>query len=110
MSWLDEEQAKLKTEMPIENQYPEPLILKPNVIVTITIDFSMPFKVWDDGEGKVKSIIPVMENGKPKTFWLNKRNPLYHQIIEAGRNGQTVFKILQTGDKKDTRYSIVKDA
>ncbi len=109
MSWLDEEQEKLKAESPTET-YPEALKLLPNIITKISIDFSVPFKNWTDRDGKVKAIIPITEKGIIKTFWLNKKNPLYHQLIEAGRKGQKDFAILQSGDKKETKYSIIKEA
>ena len=108
-NWMDEELNLLRADLP--QTYPNPLKLKPNVITTIVIDFTAPFEVWTDREDdtKIKAIIPCWENEEPKTFWLNKKNPIYHQILQAGKEGQRTFKILQTGDKGDTRYTLIKE-
>jgi hypothetical protein len=106
LSWIDEE---LKTpNKPTYEQMPS-LKLQPNKITEIEIDFSSPFKKWIDKNAKItKAIIPVRTvAGEKMIFWLNTRNPLYHQLCEKGKTGQTKFKIVQTGTQADTRYNLV---
>ncbi len=86
------------------------LVLEENKLKEITIDFSQTFPSWTDNEsGKIKKIIPVTVNGHKMSWWLNVRNPIYADILRRGTEGQTVFKILQTGDKQKTKYSIVEE-
>lgn len=74
----------------------------------MTVDFSKPFEKWIDNENNaIKKIIPVRVGEVNLVWWLNVKNPVYHQIIEKGSEGQTVFKVLQTGNKKTTKYILV---
>ena len=79
--------------------------------IEIDVDFSKPFHKWtDDSDIKkpiMKAIIPITSAGVKMNLWLNIKNPLYPQLINAGRNGQTHFKIHTEGKMKDTKYSIV---
>lgn len=105
-NWLTEE-IKASTSGITYETLPA-LKLVPNKIAELTIDFSKPFPTWTDPVNKnVKAIIPVVFNGEKLSFWLNKRNPLYHQLLELGSKGQTKFKVLQTGTQKETRYNLV---
>ena len=106
-NWLDEE---LKNTNIFDGEEKLPAIKFPeNEIVEIDIDFSKKFNVYHDEENKsVKKIIPIVCKGEKMIWWLNTSNPTYREILEAGKKGQTHFKILRTGQMKKTRYSLVK--
>lgn len=108
-SWLDEEAKQFSTNTTYE-ELPS-LKLQPNVIAELAIDFSKPFQEWkgeQNGKTIVKKILPVTLSGTKMNWWLNIRNPIYKDIIQAGKTGQTVFKILQTGSQAQTKYVLVK--
>jgi len=110
INWLEEESKKLT--IPTEYEELPALKLIPNVIAEITIDFSKPFNEWispeEQGKRTTKKIIPVVVNGNRMNWWLNVKNPVYREVITAGKTGQTVFKVLQTGTQKNTKYVLVK--
>ena len=108
--WLEEEQKKMD-EQSTEDFLPA-LKIPSGTPITIDVDFSKPFGEWES-EGKFKALIPVsIEDGTGKserfTFWLNKRNPLYKEIIQKGRTGQTKFSFVKTGSQSDTKFIILK--
>src|SRR3990167_10010396 len=109
-NWIDEEIANA-TLPPKYEQLPA-LKLQPNKLVEIDIDISKPFEMWNGSDSKGKSvtkkIIPVTFNGQRMNFWLNVKNPLYRELLEKIKKGQTKFKILQTGMQADTRYNLVE--
>jgi len=79
-------------------------------VTTITVDFSNPFQKWTGEQGNktvTKAIIPVMHNNEKKNWWLNTRNPVYREILKLATEGQSTFKILQTGTQANTKYSII---
>ena len=105
-SWIEEELKQLQTPTNFETL--PALKLQPNKLAEIEVDISKPFGQWIDPTSKaVKAIIPVTFQGQKLNFWLNKRNPLYHQLMDKAKTGITKFKILQTGTQKDTRYNLV---
>jgi hypothetical protein len=107
--WLGEEVKQL-TEHKDYEELPS-LKLIPNVITEITIDFSKPFEKWiGDNNGKpvTKKIVPVLLNGNKMNWWLNIKNPVYADVIKLGSQGQTIFKVLQTGTQANTKYVLVK--
>lgn len=111
INWLKEEAQKLT--QPTEYEQLPPLKLVPNVIAEFSVDVSKPWNDWreKDEKGVVithKKIIPVVCNGTRLAWWVNVKNPIYREIVNATLNGQTQFKIMQTGTKKETRYNIVK--
>ena len=109
INWLDEE-LKIVKETSFDGERKPALQLEENKTITITIDFSKPFEKWFDTENDaVKKIIPVRVGEVDLIWWLNVKNPIYHKIIELGSKGQTVFKVLQTGNKKTTKYILVED-
>ena len=78
----------------------------------MTIDFSVPFQKWEDKEeGKVtvKKILPVKVGEVELVWWLNVKNPIYGEIIKKGAEGQTVFRVMQTGTQKNTKYNLVEE-
>ena len=108
-TWLTEEVKTLTSRADYE-ELPS-LKLTPNVVTEITIDFSKPFDMWSgDNNGKpvTKKIIPVMLNGIKMNWWMNVKNPIYADLIRLGSEGQTTFKVLQTGTQANTKYVLVK--
>ncbi len=106
-NWLDDELTEVK-ENSFDGERKPALVLEENKTIEMTIDFSKPFEKWVDNENDaLKKIIPVRVGEVDLVWWLNVKNPVYHQIIEKGSKGQTVFKVLQTGNKKTTKYILV---
>jgi len=109
LTWLDEELANTQQQANFEELPSMKFVEKK--ITEIEIDFCKPFDSWNgeqSGKQVTKKIIPIIHNGERKNWWMNVRNPVYHEIIEKGIAGQTKFKILQTGTQASTRYSIVE--
>lgn len=109
LNWLDEE-LKSTTTPTTEYEKLETLKLEDGKIVTFKIDFSQPFKKWtktENGKTVTKAIIPVAHKDVKKNLWLNVKNPLYHELCEAGKKGQVEFKVSTTGTQNNTRYKIV---
>lgn len=110
-NWLEVEAGTLNTNSNFE-KLPAMKFLEENKIEEITIDFSKPFDKYTDTSNPkkniVKAIIPVMHNGERKIWWLNKANPTYKLLIEAGKKKQTLFKITRTGNQQDTKYNLLK--
>ena len=110
-NWLQQEQQELEANK-FDGEVLPSLKLEENKITTVQIDFSKEFEKWVDNTKNppvIKKIIPVMHEGVKKNFWFNFKNPVYREIINAGSNGVTTFKILQTGNGAHTRYNLVKD-
>ena len=106
-NWLTEELEEVK-QSSFDGERKPALQLEENKIVEMTIDFTNPFEKWIDNENNtIKKIVPVKVGEVELVWWLNIKNPIYHQIIEKGAAGQTVFKVLQTGNKKTTKYNLV---
>ncbi len=106
-NWLADELKEVK-ENSFDGDRKPALVLEENKTIEMTIDFSKAFEKWVDTENNaVKKIIPVRVGEADLVWWLNVKNPVYHQVIEKGSEGQTVFKVLQTGNKKTTKYILV---
>lgn len=108
-NWLDKE-AEQFTQRTDYEELPS-LKLTPNVIAEVTIDFSSPFKEWKgetNGKTITKKIVPVTLAGQRMNWWLNVKNPVYKEIITAGKSGIKQFKVLQTGTQQNTKYVLVK--
>lgn len=111
IEWIDVELNQLAVQ-PTGGKFERlpALQIEEQKIATITIDFLKPFEKWEDpSSGVVKKIIPVMHNNEKKVFWVNVKNPVYREIIEAGKAGQKTFRILRTGQQKGTRYTLIKE-
>jgi len=107
--WIAEEVENTKPTKEFEEK--PSLQLKPNVIADIEIDFTVPFEVWTGEQGGktiTKKIVPLTYEKVKLNWWLNVRNPIYREIMLLAKEGQTIFKILQTGEKANTRYVLVK--
>lgn len=108
-TWLEKELEEVK-ESSFDGERKPALQLEENKTITMTIDFSQPFEKWKDTENDaIKKIMPIKVGEVELVWWLNIKNPIYHKIIEKGSEGQTVFKVLQTGNKKTTKYILVED-
>lgn len=110
-NWLEEEAKKLV--QPTQYEELPSLKLQNNVVTEFEVDFSKPFRDFleKDEKGvilKTTKIIPVINNGNRMNFWLNVKNPIYREIITAGKTGQTQFKVLRTGTQDKTKYVLVK--
>ena len=108
-SWLEVE-AEQFTQHTDYEELPS-LKLQPNVIAELTIDFSKPFQEWkgeQNGKTITKKIVPVTLAGTKMNWWLNIKNPIYREVINAGKAGQKVIKVLQTGTQANTKYVLVK--
>jgi len=109
-SWIKEELEELEENSPFDGERKPALQLEENKPVKMKIDFSEPFKKWVDTENNtVKKIVPVHVGAVDLVWWLNVKNPIYKQIMEKGADGQTEFTVLQTGNKKTTKYILVED-
>lgn len=109
-NWLEDEAKGLTSNLATYENLPS-LKLTPNVITEIDIDFSKPFEKWNgenNGKPVTKKIIPITFTGKKMYWWLNVKNPVYKEIIEAGKNGITHFKVMQTGSREQTKYVLCK--
>jgi len=108
-NWLAKELENVK-ETSFDGERKPALKLEENKIASLTIDFSAPFESWKDTENdSVKKIIPVRVGEADLVWWLNVKNPIYHKVIELGSKGQTQFKVLQTGNQKNTKYTLVEE-
>ena len=105
--WLAKEEETFTQSKPKDYEELPSIQLVQDDIVEIDIDFSKPFQKWHDVKNDVmKAIIPVTQDTKRRLWWLNIKNPVYAEIIRAGRTGQTHFKILQIGTAKLTKYKL----
>lgn len=108
-NWLNEEFDELDKQTNFEGEKLPSLQFEENKVVKFVIDFSEKFQQYHDEPNKcVKAIIPVTHDGEKKILWLNKKNPLYKDLIHKGKDGQTEFSVIQTGSKANTKYSLVK--
>lgn len=108
INWLEEELEQTKSSS-FDNERLPALKLEENKIALIEIDFITPFDTWKSDDGAVKKIIPVTFKGEKLVWWLNVRNPIYHQLLQRGLKGQKIFKVLQTGNKNTTKYTLIED-
>jgi len=108
-NWLAKEVEESKTNAFDEDRKPA-LKLEENKVTTIDVDFTEPFQKWEDSENHtVKKIIPCKVGSDEFVWWLNVKNPIYHQIVELGLTGVKTFKVLQTGSKQNTKYTLVTE-
>ncbi|GAF70136.1 unnamed protein product [marine sediment metagenome] len=107
--WLNEEAEKLK-ENAFDGEHKPALKLEENKIVKMTIDFSEEFRKWvDPDNGNIKKIVPVKVGEVELVWWLNVKNPIYGEIIKKGAEGQTEFRVMQTGSQASTKYNLVEE-
>lgn len=110
IDWIEKEAEELNKQATFDGDKLPALQFEENKVVKFGVDFSEPFKEYHDQENKVlKAIIPVTQNGEKKILWLNKKNPLYKDLILAGKSGKTEFSVIQVGNKANTKYNLVKE-
>jgi len=109
-NWLEAEAEELDKQTSFTGEKLPSLQFEENKVIRFTVDFEVPFGAYDDTTNKcVKAIIPVEQNGVKKILWLNKKNPLYKDLVHKGREGQREFVVIQTGNKASTKYSLVEE-
>lgn len=109
-NWMDTEIKDINEQSAFDGEKLPSLQFEENTVVKFTIDFTTKFAEWVDPVNKnVKAIIPVMHKEEKKNLWLNKKNPLYGELIKAGKEGQTEFSVSQTGNQANTKYNLVKE-
>jgi len=68
------------------------------------------FGEWIDSDNCVKKkIIKIEVRGVKYKWWLNTKNPVYSEIVKGIVVQQMEYKVMRQGDKKQTKYIIVKD-
>jgi len=109
-NWLDKETEELNKQASFDGERIPSLQFEEGKVVKFKIDFSEPFKEFDDTINKcVKAIIPVEHKGEKKILWLNKKNPLYKDLIHKGKEGINEFAVSQTGKQANTKYFLVEE-
>lgn len=114
--WISEE---LDNTRQTESDYEErpSLKLQEGIVTEIEVNLGLKPNEWvgedDSGQPIKKAILPINqeENGTviKKYWWLNKRNPIYRQILEKGKDDPNPkIKVLRTGQRKNTKYVLVK--
>jgi len=110
VNWLDKEAEELNKQTSFDGEKLPSLQFEENKIVRFSVDFKEPFQIYDDVANKcIKAIIPVEHNGEKKILWLNKKNPLYKDLVHKGQNNQTKFAVMQVGNKANTKYNLVEE-
>lgn len=99
------------TNMPIREEFIKIPAMKfvenkPSVLI---INADKPFETWisKDGKNTIKKMIPVIDNGEQKMWWLNPANPTYRVLLEMLATGKNTFTILQTGTQANTKYVLL---
>ena len=108
-TWLEEEAKNLQTPQTSSDEILPSLKLESGKITKFKVDFSNKFNTWTSPEGVVKAIIPVDHKGEKKNLWVNKRNPIYSELVRRGAKGQNEFAVSTTGSQKDTKYQVVEE-
>jgi len=108
-NWLEEEAKNTNNTTTPTGEILPSLKLETGKITKFKVDFSNKFNTWTSPDGVVKAIIPVDHKGEKKNLWLNKKNPLYHEIVSRGAKSQTEFAVSTTGSQKDTKYQVVEE-
>ena len=116
-NWLDEEAKNTSSQGDFGEKLPSPTF-EDSRITLINIDAVNPFNKWTDQEtGKIKAIIPCTSDIEGKVvkcnWWCNLKNPIYKEIIHRCRDApdksSVLVKILQTGTKQNTKYTLIRE-
>ena len=110
--WIKQEQEELGTQEERVFEKLPALKLQENKVTEIVVDFSKKFEKYETtnmkNEKVTKAIIPVTLAGVKHNFWLNKKNPVYRELLKLGEGKTSVtVKIMQTGNKENTKYILV---
>lgn len=113
--WLQAEEERIATQGETVFEKLPAMKFEENKLIEITILYDQPFASYETTDMKggkvVKAIIPILHNNEKKNLWLNKRNPLYKDIIKLGKDNPAklaIIKVMQTGQKQNTKYILVK--
>jgi len=109
-NWLNKEIEETKTQS-FDGERKPAFKLEEGKIFEIEVDFKNPFDKWIDPNDNnlIKKIIPLKYKGEEYVWWLNVKNPIYQQILLSGKQGQTKFKVTQSGTGQNTKYQLLKD-
>jgi len=108
--WVVEENEQLDQLTSFTGEKLPAMQFEENKIVKFKVDFTEKFPEYNDTVNKaLKAIIPVEHAGVKKILWLNKKNPLYREIMQKAKENVTEFKVLQTGNKANTKYNLVEE-
>jgi hypothetical protein len=108
-TWLDEEVKSLNSTNTPTGEILPSLKLESGKVTKFKVDFSNKFNTWTSPDGVVKAIIPVDHKGEKKNLWINRKNPLYGELVKRGAKGQSEFAVSTVGSQKDTKYQIVEE-
>jgi len=112
-NWTEQEKQELGTQAETVFEKLPALKLEEKKITEIAIDFMEKFKTYEALDMKnqpiKKAIIPVSVAGVKMNWWLNKKNPVYRELLDLA-NGKTtlIVKVMQTGNKQNTKYILIK--
>lgn len=110
VNWLKDELKEVEESSTFTGEKLPALELPINKNTKFEVDASKPFQKWIDPVDKtVKKIIPVSQGENRFVLWINVKNPLYKQILDKLVSGQTKFNVFRTGEKQNTRYTLVED-
>jgi hypothetical protein len=112
-NWTEQEKQELGTQTETVYEKLPALKLVENEITELTIDFSQKFETYKTtdmkGQEVTKAIVPVFHKGERKNWWLNKKNPIYRELLTAAGTQTTIsVKVCQIGSRKDTKYQLLK--
>jgi len=112
-TWIEKEKEELGTHTEMVYEKLPALKFEENKITEFTVDLTEKFQTYETtnmkNEPVTKAIIPVLHNAEKKNLWLNKKNPLYREILDRGTGKTTIImKVMQTGNKQNTKYIIVE--
>src|SRR3989344_4806647 len=109
-NWIKEEQDTLKANKPDYEEIPSLKFAEKEKAI-IKIDITKRFSTWEGldskGKGMIKKILPCFVKGQRMNWWLNVKNPIYAEILEACSEGKNVLTIMQIGSQDKTRYVII---
>jgi hypothetical protein len=109
-NWLDEELKDIESKNIFDGEKKPALKFEENKITEFEIDIDEPWKEWEDVENKtMKAIIPCKQGETDCIWWLNKRNPVYRDVVNKASFGITKLKVMQTGTLRSTRYNLVEE-
>ena len=114
-NWCSAELGELGVQEEIVFEKRPALKFKPNTVTEVLIDFSAEWAKYQTTNMKqepvFKAIIPCVCEKVEYFWWLNKRNPIYRELLKIGESNigkQVSVRILQTGSQATTKYVLVK--
>jgi hypothetical protein len=101
-SWIEIEQKRLA----IENAGRKEYFKFPKGETEFTINTTIS-PTEENGKFGIRKIFQIQVKGKEYLWSTNPKNPTYREIINKMANGQTVFRMLKSGEAKDTKYELL---